>query len=120
MSKIIIVDDSFAIRVPLEFIIKEMGHEIFPFDDGKQALDFANHNSADLVITDLNMPVMDGMTLIENLRRLDSYRSIPVLVLTTESTDEKKKAARVAGATGWITKPFSEERIKKAINKSIS
>ena len=120
MAQIIIVDDSVAIRMPLRLILEESGHEVFDFEDGKQALEFARGHVVDLVITDLNMPVMNGMALIASLRKHSDYKSIPILVLTTESVDHKKNKAKTLGATGWITKPFSQERIKKALDKTLS
>ena len=120
MAQIIIVDDSVAIRMPLRLILEESGHEVFDFEDGKQALEFARGHVVDLVITDLNMPVMNGMALIASLRKHSDYKIIPILVLTTESVDHKKNKAKALGATGWITKPFSQERIKKALDKTLS
>jgi len=117
MAKIIIVDDSAAIRMPLKLILEEYGHEVFAFEDGRQALDYARGEVVDLVITDLNMPVMNGMALIASLRKHSDYKSIPILVLTTETVDHKKNKAKALGATGWIAKPFSQDRIKKALDK---
>ncbi len=120
MSKIIIVDDAYTIRGPLRLILEELGHEVIDFENGKLALDYCRKESSDLVITDLNMPVMNGMTLIASLNKIETYKTIPILVLTTESADHKKNKAKILGATGWITKPFTEERIKKALNKTLS
>ncbi len=120
MAQIIIVDDSIGIRTPLKLILEEYGHEVFAFENGKLALDFATENVLDLVITDLNMPVMNGMTLIARLRKLPGYQTTPILVLTTESVDRKKNKARALGATGWITKPFTQDRIKKALDKTLT
>ena len=119
MAKILTVDDAATIRGPLKLILEELGHQVFDFENGRVALEFAHQNSVDLVITDLNMPEMDGVTLISHLRNLDNYKSIPILVMTTESSDDKKKEAKSVGASGWLTKPFSRERIKAALNKTI-
>lgn len=119
MSKIMTVDDAAAIREPLKMVLEELGHEVVTFENGKQAIDYARKENVDLVITDLNMPEMNGMALIASLRRLDSYKTIPILVMTTESADYKKNKARSVGATGWLTKPFSQERIEAALKKTL-
>lgn len=119
MARILTADDSYAIRRPLEAMLTELGHQVFAFEDGKQALDFARKEAVDLVITDINMPVMDGFVLISSLRRLEAYKTIPILMLTTESSEEKKTKAKRLGATGWLTKPFSVERIQQALKKTI-
>jgi len=119
MARIMAVDDSAAIRGPLEAMISLHGHEVFMFEDGRQALEFARTDTVDLVITDLNMPEMNGMSLISSLRRLPFYKNTPILILTTETADYKKKKAQSVGATGWITKPFTEERITAALKKTL-
>jgi len=119
MAQIMIVDDSVAIRMPLKLILEELGHDVNAFEDGRQALDFARGEVVDLVITDLNMPVMNGMALIASLRKNSDYSSVPILVLTTETVEHKKNKAKTLGATGWIAKPFSPERIKKALEKTL-
>ena len=119
MSLIMIVDDAYTIRGPLRLALEELGHEVVDFENGKFAISHARENLVDLVITDLNMPIMSGMTLIASLRRLESYKTIPILVLTTESADGKKNKARGLGATGWLTKPFTKERIRKALEKTL-
>ena len=117
MARIMAVDDALTIRKAIELILTVNGHKALIFENGKEALHFARTESVDLVITDLNMPEMNGMSLISNLRRLDDYRTIPILVMTTESAEYKKKKAKTVGATGWIMKPFTEERILKALSK---
>lgn len=113
------VDDALAIRNAIELILQHHGHDVFVFENGKEAIEFARTEKVDLVITDLNMPEMNGMSLISSLRRLDNYRTIPILVMTTETADYKKKKARSVGATGWIAKPFTEERILSALKKTL-
>lgn len=117
MAKILAVDDALAIRCAIGEILKHQGHQVQLCEDGREALEFARENVVDLVITDLNMPEMNGMSLISSLRLLQAYEKIPILVMTTESADYKKKKAKQVGATGWITKPFTEDRIKAALNK---
>ena len=114
------VDDALAIRSAVSLILSHRGHEVFIFEHGKDTLEFARDNSVDLVITDLNMAEMNGMSLITNLRRLENYAHIPILIMTTETADYKKKKGKSVGATGWIAKPFTEERILKALNKVLA
>ena len=92
MARILAVDDSRAIRSAIELILKHLGHEVFVFENGRLALYFARDEQVDLVITDLNMPEMSGMSLMGHLRRLDDYRTIPILVMTTETADYKKQS----------------------------
>ncbi len=120
MAKILAVDDALAIRCAIGEILKHQGHEVELCENGREALEFARKETVDLVITDLNMPEMNGMSLISSLRRLDNYKMLPILVMTTESADYKKKKAKSVGATGWITKPFTEQRIKNALNKVLT
>jgi len=120
MARIIAVDDALAIRSAIKLILSHHGHDVFDFENGKDAIEFARQESVDLVITDLNMPEMNGMSLISSLRRLEDYEHTPILVMTTETADYKKKKAKSVGATGWIAKPFTEERILKALNKVLS
>jgi two-component system chemotaxis response regulator CheY len=93
------------------------GHVVHDAEDGVIALDWLNRHIPDLVITDINMPNMDGFGLIEALRKQDRYRDMPILVLSTESSDEKKARARDAGATGWIVKPFDPEKLAAAVRR---
>jgi len=117
MARIMAVDDALAIRSAVNLILSHHGHDVFMFENGKDAIDFARNESVDLVITDLNMPEMNGMSLIASLRRLETYKHIPILIMTTETADYKKKKGKSVGATGWIAKPFTEERIVKALDK---
>lgn len=119
MSRILIIDDAFSVRAAVQHIIEQIGHEVIGFEDAREALQFARKESVDLVITDLNMPVMNGTALIGCLRNLDNYAHTPILVLTAETATEKREKTQSAGATGWISKPFTPERIKSAIQKAI-
>jgi len=119
MAKVLTVDDAATIRGPLKLILEELGHQVFDFENGKDALEFARNEKVDLVITDLNMPEMNGMALIASLRRLDDYKNIPILVMTTESSAFKKNKAKSLGASGWLTKPFTQERIESALIKTV-
>jgi two-component system chemotaxis response regulator CheY len=118
MSKqIMIVDDSMTMRKMVTFALQESGYRVEQAADGQQALAWLSKHHADLVITDLHMPVMDGITLIEALRKLAAYRTTPILVLTTDSSDEKKQQSKAAGATGWIIKPFISQELCQTLQR---
>lgn len=115
---ILTVDDSVSMRMLLRAALTGAGHQIAEAEDGVAALEWLeSHHKPDLVITDINMPRMDGFGLIEQIRALPQYRDMPILVLTTESTDAKKARARAAGATGWIVKPFDPEQLNNVIRR---
>lgn len=106
MAKIVLsVDDSSSIRQMVAFTLKSAGYEVIEAADGQEGLDKAKQRTVDLVLTDQNMPRMDGLTLIKALRALPSYRSVPILMLTTESGETMKVQGKAAGATGWLVKP---------------
>ncbi|MFM5913583.1 response regulator [Chakrabartia godavariana] len=114
---ILTVDDSPSMRALLKHALVGQGHVVHDAEDGLIALDWLNRHIPDLVITDINMPNMDGFGLIEALRKQDRYRDMPILVLSTESSDEKKARARDAGATGWIVKPFDPDKLAAAVRR---
>lgn len=118
MSKTILtVDDSASIRQMVSFTLKQSGFTVVEAEDGVKGLEAAQSNAIDLVITDLNMPNMNGLELIERLRALPNFKFTPILMLTTESDDSKKFAGKQAGATGWIVKPFNPEQLLKVIDR---
>lgn len=118
MSKTILtVDDSATMRNMIAFTLKATGHEVLQAPDGVEALKVLKSRPVQLIITDVNMPNMDGITLIRHLRSLPGYLSTPVLLLTTESAPEKKAAGKAAGATGWIVKPFQQEQLLAVVAK---
>jgi two-component system, chemotaxis family, chemotaxis protein CheY len=117
MAKILAVDDSAAMRQMVGITLTGAGHEVEQAVDGREALQKAGAVRFDLVITDVNMPNMDGITLVRELRSLEPYKYVPLLVLTTEATTERKQAGKAAGATGWLVKPFNPERLLATINK---
>ncbi len=117
MASILLVDDSASMREMVSFTLKGVGHEVNEAEDGVEALDFAKKTSVDLVVTDVNMPNMDGITLTAELRKLDSYKFIPILILTTETGSVRKEQGKVAGATGWIEKPFDPDNLLGTINR---
>jgi two-component system chemotaxis response regulator CheY len=114
---IITVDDSMSIRETVKMTLQTVGYKVLTAEDGARGLQLCKQEKADLVITDLNMPNVDGITLITNLRALPQYRFTPILMLTTESNDEKKNAGKRAGATGWIVKPFDPARFLAVVQK---
>jgi len=118
-KKILIVDDSESIREVVSFTLENEGYDILVGVDGKDALKFLDGSAIDLIITDLHMPIMNGIELIKEIRKMDAYKRIPILFLTTESQAAKKMEAKEAGATGWIIKPFVPAKLIAAINKVI-
>jgi len=119
MTKILAVDDSASMRQMVTFTLSGAGYEVTDAADGQQALDAAKQTTFDVVVSDVNMPVMDGITLIRELRKLPQYRRTPLLMLTTESAGNKKMEGKQAGATGWIVKPFNPEQLLKTIQRVI-
>lgn len=115
--RILTVDDSNSIRQMVGFTLKQAGYEVIEAQDGHEGLASAQSSTADLIITDLNMPNMNGIEMIAAIRQLPQYKFIPILMLTTESDESKKQAGRAAGATGWIVKPFNPEQLLKVIQK---
>ncbi len=119
MATILAVDDSASMRQMVSFTLQGAGYDVIEASDGQEALDKAKTQSVDLVLSDVNMPVMDGITLIKNLRTLDTYKYTPILMLTTESAGDKKQEGKAAGATGWIVKPFNPDQLVNTIKKVI-
>lgn len=117
MRKILAVDDSASIRQMVSFTLQSAGYEVVDAVDGQDGLAKAGKNKFDMIITDLNMPNLDGIQLITAVRQLPGYTFIPILMLTTESQAEKKDAGRKAGATGWIVKPFNAEQLTAVLRK---
>lgn len=117
MVKILAVDDSTSMRQMVSFTLKGAGYDVIEAADGQEAFDKAKDDQVDLVLSDVNMPVMDGITLIKNLRGLQNYKFTPMLMLTTESAGDKKSEGKAAGATGWIVKPFNPDQLLSTIKK---
>lgn len=113
----LVVDDSAAVRQLVSFTLKEAGFEVREGSNGQEALDQLEKSKVDLIITDLNMPVMDGITFIRNVRTRPANKFTPVLLLTTESQAEKKQEGKAAGATGWLVKPFHPQKLMDVIAK---
>lgn len=120
MAKTILaVDDSGSLRQMVAFSLKAAGYDVVQAVDGQDGLDKAKEKTVDLVLTDQNMPIMDGLTLIKSLRELGSYQKVPILMLTTESSDEMKAKGKAAGANGWLVKPFDPKRLIEVVQKVI-
>lgn len=118
MSKTILtVDDSASIRQMVSFTLKGAGYEVAEAADGQEGLDKIKAKKYDLVLTDQNMPRMDGLSLIKALRSIPQYSNVPVLMLTTESSDTMKSNGKAAGATGWLVKPFDPSKLLEVVRK---
>lgn len=119
MASILAVDDSASMRQMVSFTLKGAGYDVIEAVDGVDALNKAKGKSVNMVLTDVNMPNMDGITLIRELRKLPNYKFTPMLMLTTESAGDKKAEGRSAGATGWLVKPFNPDQLLNTIKKVI-
>lgn len=117
MATILAVDDSASMRQMVTFTLKSAGYEVVEAVDGQEALKKAKASKFNLVLTDVNMPNMDGISLIRELRGLPDYKFTPLLMLTTESAADKKQEGKAAGATGWIVKPFNPDQLLATIKK---
>lgn len=116
-TKVLAVDDSRTMRLMLEQCLAGAGFDVVTAEDGADGIERLRESSPDVVITDINMPIMDGFEFIETVRGGEFNPRLPILVLTTESAPEKKARARDAGATGWIVKPFDPEKLVGAVNR---
>jgi two-component system, chemotaxis family, chemotaxis protein CheY len=117
MKQILIVDDSKTMRDMVSFTLKEAGYSVTEAIDGQDAVGKSDNGKFDCVITDVNMPNMDGITLTTTLRKKSQFASIPILILTTEADQTKRDAGKNAGATGWIVKPFNPEKLIQVVKK---
>ncbi len=118
-KRVLAVDDSASSRAMVSFTLRRAGYEVVEAADGIDGLEKATEQTVDLVLTDQNMPRMDGLTLIRSLRQMPTYRKAPILVLTTDPDDEIKIQGREAGATGWMVKPFDPQRLLSLVKKVI-
>jgi two-component system, chemotaxis family, chemotaxis protein CheY len=118
MPKVIMTaDDSVSVRQMVSFTLKDAGYEVVEAEDGRDALSKLNSADVNMLITDLNMPNMDGIELIKEVRAQQQFKFMPIVLLTTESQDNKKKEGKAAGATGWIVKPFKPEQLVAVVKK---
>jgi len=118
-KSILAIDDSASIRQMVSFTLKSTGYEVTEAVDGMDGLDKAKARSYNLILTDQNMPRMDGLTLIKTLRAMPQYKTVPILMLTTESSDAMKQQGRSVGATGWLVKPFDPQKLIEVVKKVI-
>ena len=114
---IMTVDDSASVRQMVNFTLKRAGYEVVEAVDGKDGLAKLAGAKVNMILTDLNMPNMDGIEMIRKVRAMAQYKFIPIILLTTESQDDKKKEGKKAGATGWIIKPFKPEQLLAVVKK---
>lgn len=119
MKNILVVDDSRLMRQMLSYTLQQSGYQVSEAADGMEALELAGQTSFDLVLTDQNMPRMDGLALIEGLRLRSAYYATPLLILTTDSGLEMKARARAVGASGWIVKPFDPQSLISTVVRMI-
>lgn len=117
MTRILAVDDSASMREMVRFTLAEAGYDVAEAPDGQAALELAEKESFGLVLADVNMPRMDGISLVRSLRGLDQYRFTPLLILTTESGQDRKQEGKEAGATGWLTKPFDPDQLISTVRR---
>ena len=118
-KRIMTVDDSASIRQMVSFTLKEAGYEVAEAVDGRDALNKLSGAPVHMVITDLNMPNLDGIGLIKELRKDAVHRFVPIVMLTTESQDSKKQEGKAVGATGWIVKPFTTQQLLAVVKRLI-
>ncbi|BBU06049.1 response regulator [Aeromonas allosaccharophila] len=116
---ILIVDDSATIRQVVGMTLKGAGYEVMEASDGKDALKKLDGKKINLIISDVNMPNMDGITFVKEAKKLASYKFTPIIMLTTESQDSKKQEGQAAGAKAWVVKPFQPEQMLAAVAKLI-
>lgn len=120
MTSILTVDDSASIRQAIKIALSGEGYAVQEAADGSEGLAKAGANDFSLIITDLNMPVMDGLTMIRQLRSQSAHQGVPIIFLTTESDAEMKAQAKAAGATGWLTKPFDPDQLVRIVKKVLA
>ena len=118
-KKILAVDDSISIRKSIYFVLTQEGYEVVEAVDGVDGLAKAKEDKFNLVITDINMPNMDGIEMIKQIRQTEGYKFTPIIALTTENQDSKMQEGKAAGATGWIVKPFTSEKLLAIVKKII-
>ncbi len=117
--RVLTVDDSRTILAMLEHTLRGAGFEVLQAMDGQQGLEVLAKGNVDVVITDINMPVMDGIEFIKNVRANGEHQSLPILILTTETSQEKRDQGKSAGGTGWIVKPFDPAKLVSVINRVV-
>lgn len=119
MRKILYVDDALSLRQLVEMVLSKE-YQVTCGENGEQGLELAKTGSYDLILSDINMPKMNGFELLENLRQTDAYKFIPILMMTTEASQEMKDKGKELGATGWIIKPFDPDKLIKVIERVLN
>ncbi|BBB31050.1 response regulator [Neptunomonas japonica] len=119
MATVLVVDDSVSLRSMVTFTLTKQGYDVVEAEDGEDAFNKAKHIVCDLVLTDVNMPKMDGISLCTELRKLESFKFTPILILTTENSQEMKYKGKAAGATGWLVKPFNPETLLSTLKRVV-
>lgn len=114
---IMVVDDSASIRMVVGIALRGAGYDVIEAQDGKDALSKLNGVKVHLIISDVNMPVMDGISFVKAVKQLPNYRFTPIIMLTTESDESKKREGQLAGAKAWVVKPFRPEQMLGAVQK---
>ncbi len=117
MRTALVVDDSPTMRAMIKAVMDELGFDCLSAQDGQKAIKFLGEKTVDIIITDINMPNMDGITLIQELRKQNNSKFTPILVISTEGGSDIKSSGKIAGASGWIEKPFQPEALKNAVTK---
>ena len=117
--RVLTVDDSRTILAMLHHTLSNAGFDVLQAEDGQKGLDILKREAVDIIITDINMPVMDGIEFIKNVRATGQHNSLPILILTTETSQDKREQGRAAGGTGWIVKPFDPEKLISVIHKVV-
>ncbi len=120
MATILVIDDSTSLRQVVNIALKGAGYSVIEACDGKDALSKLDGRKINLIISDVNMPNMDGITFLKEARKLPAYKFTPVIMLTTEAGEEKKKEGQAAGARAWVVKPFKPEQMLSAVSKLVS
>lgn len=117
--RVLTVDDSRTILAMLHHTLSNAGFEVLQAEDGRQGLDVLKSEAVDVVITDINMPIMDGIEFIKTVRASGNHQSLPILILTTETSQDKRDQGKAAGGTGWIVKPFDPEKLISVIHRVV-
>jgi two-component system chemotaxis response regulator CheY len=118
-KQILIVDDSASLRQVVSITLENAGYDVIDAEDGAKALALLDGKKVHLVICDVNMPVMDGITFVKNVKQMPNYRFLPIIMLTTESRESRKLEGQAAGAKAWVVKPFQPEQMLAAVSKLI-
>jgi two-component system chemotaxis response regulator CheY len=121
MAKLIMTaDDSSSVRQMVRFTLQQAGYDVIEANDGREAFEKIAQNQIHMLVTDLNMPNLNGIELVKKVRAMPQYRFIPIVLLTTESQAAKKQEGKAAGATGWIVKPFKPDQLINVVKKVLS